>query len=612
MSLQSCLDFDDPGDELNSSQSKGGEVGSSTINHIAYMRQITDEQMEHAVQTLVNDANQPLPASKSAQFSLRGGKEGGVPGSHAYQYQYALETDAYAGYTVVPHSDFPYSNANIPTSYSIDLQFLGGPRGSYTSAKNFLMPLLRSEACDSLPELKAVNLIYFCLAAQECADISGPFTYLEDKENSEDPRTYNPLGVIYEGIVQDIDTIVACLDHYKEEGARTEKYRNTLEGLVAQYCETTNLNLPSNQILESYRQLANSLKLRMAMRIVKVETELAKKWAEEAVASGVVESEEMSHALYPVRSGFTNPLVEICNSWNDNRLCASFESLLKSLDHPYVHENEDGSIFLFQKNSNAIDRTDGTSTMEKDSMIVGIQAGTRVGTGQAYSGNQFIAYSTFSTDRMANAPLYLIKYAEVCFLRAEGALRGWNMGGTAQQFYEEGVKAAACDDPSDREWYEEDGVIGYDAQLERYMAQTEAKAYTHVDPMTGDKLESVTKIGVKWNDGDSQETKLEKIITQKYIALFPDSHEAWAELRRTGYPKLFPVLNATQGDGSVQNGNPLVQDATNIIRRVPWMPTDEIGKDMVANTGLKALGNGTEAPDQQGTRLWWDVDAPNF
>ena len=30
--------------------------------------------------------------------------------------------------------------------------------------------------------------------------------------------------------------------------------------------------------------------------------------------------------------------------------------------------------------------------------------------------------------------------AEAAFLRAEGALIGWNMGGTAQKFYEEGIK----------------------------------------------------------------------------------------------------------------------------------------------------------------------------
>ncbi|WP_289290074.1 SusD/RagB family nutrient-binding outer membrane lipoprotein, partial [Muribaculum intestinale] len=48
-------------------------------------------------------------------------------------------------------------------------------------------------------------------------------------------------------------------------------------------------------------------------------------------------------------------------------------------------------------------------------------------------------------------------------------------------------------------------------------------------------------IGVKWNEADDDETKLEKIITQKYIGNFPMSAEAWTTFRRTGYPRLFPV-----------------------------------------------------------------------
>ena len=60
-------------------------------------------------------------------------------------------------------------------------------------------------------------------------------------------------------------------------------------------------------------------------------------------------------------------------------------------------------------------------------------------------------------------------------------------------------------------------------------------AYVYEDPMDdANNMVSVTKIGVKWNEGDDLETKLEKIITQKYISLFPYSYEAWSELRRTG------------------------------------------------------------------------------
>jgi hypothetical protein len=114
-------------------------------------------------------------------------------------------------------------------------------------------------------------------------------------------------------------------------------------------------------------------------------------------------------------------------------------------------------------------------------------------------------------------------------------------------------------------------------------------------------IESVTKIGVKWNDADDNETKLEKIITQKYISLFPYSFEAWTEVRRTGYPKLFPVLNPDDGDGSLKYGD--------LIRRAPFPGSTgaAVAADISA-TGLKALGG----PDLQATRLWWDVATPNF
>ena len=49
-------------------------------------------------------------------------------------------------------------------------------------------------------------------------------------------------------------------------------------------------------------------------------------------------------------------------------------------------------------------------------------------------------------------------------------------------------------------------------------------------------------LGVKWDEGASKEEKLQRIITQKWIANFPLSCEAWAEYRRTGYPKLFRIV----------------------------------------------------------------------
>lgn len=208
-----------------------------------------------------------------------------------------------------------------------------------------------------------------------------------------------------------------------------------------------------------------------------------------------------------------------------------------------------------------------------------------------------------------NPPLYLMKMSEVCFLRAEGALRGWNMGGTAQSFYEQGIRTAYLEDRnSPRKEY-----VNY---VDDYLKVDASKGIPYVDPqgLTPD-MPSVTKIGVKWNEGDSKETKLEKIITQKYIASFPYSYESWVDLRRTGYPKLFPILNTEHSDGTIKPGDPKVQTADNIMRRIPWVPGDPQTKEDINATGIPALSEDTNnkpATDTQMQRLWWDVDAPNF
>ena len=169
------------------------------------------------------------------------------------------------------------------------------------------------------------------------------------------------------------------------------------------------------------------------------------------------------------------------------------------------------------------------------------------------------------------------------------------MGGTAQFFYERGIRNAYLEDPIMAE------ASPYVAMVDEYMQLEKPVEYVSSDPMgDGPDWPSVTTIGVKWNEADDNETKLEKIITQKYIALFPLSTEAWAEMRRTGYPKMFPVMNPDDGDGSLEYGD--------IIRRIPWVPTDPVAMGMVEATGVPALGG----PDEQATRLWWDVDAPNF
>ena len=582
LAIQSCLDYDDPGSEMGESTVETDtERYVGNVDSIAFLNTPSAEAVDSASEVLRTYFQQTL----AGQYNIRGGKEGGLPAEHAYQRQYSLGPDLYAQYFTIPHKDFMYGTHT--STYNVSAEFNDNALGAYTMAKNAVMPLLNHPLVDSIPEMKAINLLYYCVAAQERADLAGPYTYLEDKLNSESPQEYNDLKTIYYGIEENLNTIVACLENYE---TRPDWYKEKITNMMMEYCQTSRGMLTGDFSMKSYIKLANSLKLRMAMHIVKVEPETAQRWAEEAVAGGVVENADEQQGLFPMISGFNHPLPGIANSWGDLRMSASFESLLMSLDHPYTK-------YLFMPNSyDFINVKTGEVLMEAGTRICGLRSGTLVGNGQTYAQNQRQAYSTFSTDVVygSQCPTYFVKWSEVDFLRAEGALRGWNMDGTAQFFYERGIRNAYLEDPLI-------GAPQYTELVDAYMAQEVPVDYIQVDPMhDGPDWASVTKIGVKWNEADDNETKLEKIITQKYIALFPLSTEAWTELRRTGYPKLFPVLNTDDGDGSIEQGE--------MIRRIPWVPTDPIAAAMVENSGVPALGG----PDEQATRLWWDVDAPNF
>lgn len=362
--------------------------------------------------------------------------------------------------------------------------------------------------------------------------------------------------------------------------------------------------------LSVWIRFANSLKLRMAIHMSKVEPATAKQWAEEAVAGGVIENEADEIGLFPSLLGSAHPLIEIMG-WNDIVMGASFINLLQNLDHPYMKYLFTKNSIALEKSKQAVSGTSAPAVTPKGSVYVGMRNGVTPGEWQAAANNPYAGYSMLDRTYFSecNPPLYLMKVSEVNFLRAEGALRGWNMGGTAQSFYEQGIRTAYLEDRNFP-------IKKYANYVDDYLNVDAPKGIAYVDPqgLTPD-MPSVTKIGVKWNEGDSKETKLEKIITQKYIASFPYSYESWVDLRRTGYPKLFPILNTEHSDGTIKPGDPKVQTADNIMRRIPWVPDDPQKKEDIKATGIPALSEDTNnkpATDTQMQRLWWDVDAPNF
>ena len=600
--MQSCLDYDTPGDEFNANQTVVPPVISSgKADVIDYEKVISDEGVAEAIMAL--DDN--IRTAQTGVYGIRGGKDGGAPVAHAYQFCYSLGPDNYVQYFCVPHYDFPYSNFTLRSTYDMCKGSIGGPGSGFSSAKLYIAPLLNTEKIDSVPELKAIFLTLFNYSAIENADLFGPMPYEEFKAlRDKSPFKYNDVRTIYYGVKKNLDDAVACLKYYKDN--RSEAYKQELANVMYSYL--TIVNDPYSKTwedMEPWIRFANSLKLRMAIHMSGIEPETAKTWAEEAVRDGVITDVDNEVAIYPVFSGKDHPLVEI-TGWSDTVMGASFLNLLENLDHPYMK-------YLFTKNSvglakspQAVEGSSCPATTPANSVYVGMRDGVAPGEGQAAANNPYCGYSMLDKAYLAQtqAPLFLMKCSEVYFLLAEGALRGWNMGGTAKQFYEQGIRNASLESRS---------FTGnkYNELVDDYLNVEAPKGIAYVDPqgLTPD-MPSVTKIGVKWNEGDSPEVKLEKIITQKYIASFPYSYESWVDLRRVGYPKLFPILGVADSDGTIKAGDSKVQTKENIMRRIPWASDDPQTKEDIANTGIPALGEG--ATDTQGQHLWWDNGASNF
>ena len=73
----------------------------------------------------------------------------------------------------------------------------------------------------------------------------------------------------------------------------------------------------------------------------------------------------------------------------------------------------------------------------------------------------------------------------------------------------------------------------------------------------------------------------DSIITQKWIAIFPLGLEAWAEHRRTGYPKLLPAVENKDPNNSV--------NVTIGPRRLPFPADEYTGKMCIRDRALAAI-----------------------
>ena len=309
--------------------------------------------------------------------------------------------------------------------------------------------------------------------------------------------------------------------------------------------------------LNKWLRLCNSLRLRLAMRVVKYDPQWAKTEGEAAInAPGGLMGKGDSFIISG--GGWRHPLFTCSIEYNDIFISADILSILGGYNDPRLEK------FASPKNGKIVGVRTGLPDLDK--------------TAEAYK--QLISNINVTADN----PATLMSAAETYFLLAEAALRGWNVSGSAQQYYEAGIDASFSD------WGLSAGSY----------AQSEAVPADWVDPLVPDfNSPAVSRISIKWDEAASNEEKLERIITQKWIANFPEGKNAWAEFRRTGYPRLFPVLkNDSQGEISTEDR----------VRRLPFPTSEQSDNPAGYSQAVDLLGG----PDTGATRVFWDVKTGNF
>jgi len=421
------------------------------------------------------------------------------------------------------------------------------------------------EAISDNPLVLAICKIVKVCVLDRVTDAYGPIPYSEIGSTGKIQVAYDDQAKVYSQMFDDLDAAIALLDE-NMDASITATSDQVFDGTAVKWC-----------------RFANSMKLRLAMRIVYTDFTSSegltpRQLGEEAVSHpvGVIESNADNAQLSSMAFGKDgNPLYTACMYNTPNGSVTGGDSHAAADIICYMNGYDD------PRREKYFSRAQFTGDHAPD--YVGMRRGIAIPSldkvGLLYSGINFV-------DGM-NTKVQWMNAAEVAFLKAEAAgVFGWNMGGDAKTFYEQGVRLS----------FEQWGVGGVD----KYLAGTSLPE-TYIDPNGGanNYPTQLSQLGVAWNDGASKEEMQERIIIQKWIANFHLGNEAWADFRRTGFPHLIPAMESAVG-----NNNQGISNLQLGARRMPY-PADEVTNNPENYAKAVEMLGGS---DKMATRIWWDCN----
>lgn len=454
---------------------------------------------------------------------------------NSYQMCFDLAASPYSGYASQPkfRSDYPTYN---PRAGWVEYVY----EDTYPKIYKQVYELRSLAKGDESKQFFALGSILRVAITHWLTDTYGALPYSQ-MEAGRQRVPYDTQKELYLAMCEDLEKAVTVL---KKVDASDREYAP--------------FDLVYGGDMTKWIKYANSLLLRLAVRMSDVDEADARKYAQFALENGVITQNSDNAQL----SSADNSVYKMSHNWGDSVTGADITEYMNAFEDPRREK-----FFTTVEFRSPGKRFFGMSSTNKN---ISIDAAN---------------YSKPNIKQ--NSPIVWITAAEVAFIKAELRLKNIITEGSAKDLYEQGIRLS----------FEQWG-----ANLGDYLSKTTTRNNFSDELATGFNTSFHSDITVNWDDANNDsEKQLSKIITQKWIAMYPYGvHEAWAEWRRTGYPNMLPVVTNDSGGviSSVSQSNGKDQGG---MRRLPY-PQKEYNENRgYVIQAVSTLGGA----DNGATDMWW-------
>ena len=375
---------------------------------------------------------------------------------------------------------------------------------------------------------KAIALVYKSWAYSILTDLYGdiPFSEAIKATDGNFKPAFDKQKDIYIQILKDLETANSLFDENKILTYGGDLVYNT-----------SVLTGGKNVGIQRWKKFTNSLRLRLLLRLLKKDGEINVKEQITAILADPVKfptfvaNADEAIFRYPGTFPYFNPYFNARTlDWREGTYFTEF--------------------FLNQMNTSADPRR---AVWAIPVMVSGVSTFRGIQSGYPTTLEYVVGQNSSYTDALKTLPQLgvMMPFAEVEFIKAELALKGYITGKTSKSHYDAGITAS---------------MLQWGATM----------------PTT-----FLTQKSIAYDATLTTEKQLEQIMLQKYYAYFFVDYQAWFEKRRTGYPIL------PRGTG--------IPSANKFPSRIPY-PT------YLQSLNPEGLTNATTSigGDNSDTKVWWE------